>query len=187
MDHEAHMLMIVDKHGVGISVGDRAFAALHEMGLLTPCTHKRFVWHANAMTLDAIEALLEELGVLECGFCREGQATHGVKIDQSKIEAEPGTIVGESRPLMLCDECSLLFMTGDRDLLLERCLDSTITLNRRLNPHMLAQGGGEEKARELLRPTVERVTDETLGATVGKPYELPPRVEQSGIVIIGGE
>jgi hypothetical protein len=81
---------------------------------------RTFCYHAT-IKWDAVDALIDELGLEECGFCWRGAPTHQVPIDSGKLPA--GSLMGAARrPLALCDECALLFQTGDRDLLAERSL-----------------------------------------------------------------
>jgi hypothetical protein len=173
-------LTIIDSEGVGATAGHKMIAELLKVGIIYECREHAFCYHAT-IKWDAIDALIDELGLEECGFCWREAPTHQVPIDSGKLPA--GSLMGAARrPLVLCDECALLVQTDDRDLLAERSLRASVELNARINRKRF-QEDGPEKVAEYLRPTVETMVTETLAATVGKPFALPPK--SSGFIVIG--
>jgi hypothetical protein len=173
-------LVIVDKDGIGATVGSKVIAGLKDVGVLRPCRESPYTFHTD-LTHDAVDSIVDELGLDECGFCHHGEPTHNVAVDHTKL-----TIHGKSRaarPLALCGDCALLFQTGDRDLLRDRLLEQSVELNRRMNRRQFEQVGAAE-IRASLREIIERVTDETLAATIGDPYPMPPR-RSGGFIVIG--
>jgi hypothetical protein len=173
-------LTIIDSEGVGATAGQKMISELLKIGVIYECREHSFCYHAT-IKWDALDALIDELGLEECGFCWRGAPTHQVPIDSGKLPA--GSLMGDARrPLMLCDECALLIQTGDRELLAERSLRASVELNARVNRKRFDEDG-REKVADYLRPTVETMVTETLGAAIGKPFPLPPR--PTGFIVIG--